>query len=72
MNEQKKMELLVDLFEVEKEELSADKSLYDFESWDSMTKLSLIIMFDDELGKKITAEDIMKLSTIKDILDLMD
>ncbi len=71
MTLEEKMELLVDTFDVDADEISADTVLADLDSWDSMTKLSLIVMFDDECGKKITSEDIKKFVTVQDILDAM-
>lgn len=67
-----KMELLAETLEVEVDEISEDTVLAEMDNWDSMTKLSLIVMFDDECDKKITSDDIKKMVTVKDILDLMD
>ncbi len=72
MTTAEKMELLAETLEVETDEISEDTALTDLDNWDSMTKLSLIVMFDDEFGKKITSEDIKKMVTVKDILDLME
>lgn len=72
MTTAEKMELLAETLEVEVDEISEDTVLADMDNWDSMTKLSLIVMFDDECDKKITSEDIKKMVTVKDILDLMD
>lgn len=72
MTTAEKMELLAETLETETDEISEDTALADLDNWDSMTKLSLIVMFDDEFGKKITSEDIKKMETIKDILDLME
>ena len=68
----KKLELLADLFEVETDEIIANQELDSFDPWDSMSKLSLIVMMDDELGKKLTGEQIRSFKTIQDILDFMD
>ena len=40
--------------------------------YDSMAKLSLIVMMDEEFGKKLTGEIIREFKTVKDILDFMD
>ena len=66
-----KKQLLADLFDVEIEEIQEDTILDDFDPWDSMTKLSLIVMMDDECGKKLTGEKILEFKTIKDIIDFM-
>ena len=66
------MELLAETLDVDTEDISAETVLSDMPEWDSMTKLSLIVMFDDEFGKKITSNDIKKFVTVQDILNVMD
>ena len=72
MSIKEKLELLEELFEMEEGTLEADTSLDDIEEWDSMTKLSLIVMMDEECGKALKGEDIKKFKTVQDILDYMD
>ena len=72
METKKKIELLADLFEVEPEEIIYEQELSSFDPWDSMSKLSLIVMMDDECSKKLTGEDILKFETLGDIMDYMD
>jgi acyl carrier protein len=67
-----KLELLADLFEVEVEEIDPQMELENFEAWDSMSKLSLIVLMDDECGKKLTGEQIRCFKTLGDIIDFMD
>lgn len=71
MELEKKIELLADVFEVEPKEIVVEQKLDDFDAWDSMSKLSLIVMMDDELGKKLTGEQIMEFQTLGDIMDFM-
>lgn len=72
MDKNKKIELLADLFEVEQSEIVEAIDLNNFEPWDSMSKLSLIVLMDDECGKKLTGEQIRSFKTIGDILAFMD
>ncbi len=72
MTMEEKMELLAETLDVDTEDISADTVLSDMPEWDSMTKLSLIVMFDDEFGKKITSNDIKKFVTVQDILNVME
>lgn len=72
MDNKKKMELLEEIFEVESGEITPDIVLADWPAWDSMAKLSLIVMMDDECGKTLTSGDIKGFSTVQDILDFMD
>lgn len=71
MEIEKKIELLADLFDVEKEEIVSDQDLASFDAWDSMSKLSLIVMMDEDCEKKLTGEDILCFRTIGDIIDFM-
>ena len=68
---EKKLELLADTFDCNVEDISADKLLDEFENWDSMTKLSLIVLMDDEFNKQLTNEDIKSFKTIGDIIAIM-
>lgn len=67
-----KIQLLADLFEVESSAITRDTVLESFEPWDSMSKLSLIVLMDDECNKKLTGEKIRTFQTIGDILDFME
>lgn len=71
MTTEKKIELLADMFEIEESELSPENLLDDMECWDSMAKLSLIVVMEDECGKKLTGDTIKGFKTVKDILDYM-
>ncbi|NBK98813.1 MAG: acyl carrier protein [Erysipelotrichia bacterium] len=72
MTKQEKLALLEETFELEEGELKEDMSLSELENWDSMTKLSLIVLMDDEFEKKLTGEQIKGFITVKDILDFME
>lgn len=72
MEYKEKVQLLADLFEVETSEIYDEKQLSEFDTWDSMTKLSLIVLMDDECNKKLTGEQIRNFVTIGDILQFMD
>lgn len=72
MDMKKKIELLADMFEVEESELTPDMKLDEMDCWDSMAKLSLIVLVEDECGKKLTGDMIKGFVTVKDILDSMD
>ncbi len=71
MDEKRKIELLEDLFEVEAGTLIPDMKLSELDEWDSMAALSLIVMIDDECGKRITGDDVKKFITIRDIMHAM-
>lgn len=72
MTEQEKLVLLEETFDATEGSLAADMDLDDVEEWDSMTKLSLIIMMEDEFGKRLDSVSIRGLKTVGDILNLME
>lgn len=71
MSTEEKLALLEETFEADEGTIKADMSLSDVEEWDSMSKLSLIVMMEDEFGKKLNGNDIRGLESVRDILELM-
>ena len=71
MTDDKKLEMLAGVFDCDVTDLSADLTLDNLENWDSMTKLSLIVLMDDEFGKTLTGNEIKKFQTVSDILTYM-
>ena len=72
MSEKENIVLLEETFDVEEGALNADMQLEDIEEYDSMTKLSLIVMMEEEFGKVLTSEEIKGFKTIGDILNYME
>lgn len=70
MNE--KLALLEETLDMEEGTLQEGMSLDDIEEYDSMAKLSLIVMFDEEFDIKIEAETVKSFRTVSDILKLMN
>lgn len=71
MDMKEKIALLEETFEMDEGSLSADMLLDDVDEYDSITKLSLIVMLEDEFNKKITGAEIKEFVTVQDILDIM-
>ena len=71
MTEKEKLSLLEDMFEVDEGSLRPETVLEEIENWDSMMKLSLIVLMDDEFDKELKSADIKKFKTIGDILEFM-
>lgn len=71
MSEEKKLELLADIFECDADELSAESDLEEMGVMDSMTALSLIVMMDEEFGKIPSKDQIKAFKTVGDILAYM-
>lgn len=71
MEENKKIEMLEEMLDLEGETLSPDTVLSSLEEWDSLAKLSLIVMAEDEFNKKLTGDEVRAFSTVGDILDYL-
>lgn len=68
MNTQIFLDLLEEYLETEDTKLSANTVLNDLEEYDSLGVLSIISLIDEEFGKKITANDLEKISTVGDLM----
>lgn len=72
MTNEKKLELIEEMFDVESGTITPEQDLETIEEWSSLTKLSLIVMLDEECGKTINNDIIKSLKTVQDIMNLMD
>ena len=63
--------MLEDLLELDGGSLKPEMELKEIAEYDSMAKLSLIVMMDEEVGKKLTGEDIQSFNTVQDVLNFM-
>jgi len=57
--------------DVDPEELTSDKVLEDFETWDSVVVLTIMIILSDDLGLSVTPEEVKNLKTFGDIEKLV-
>lgn len=72
MTQEEKIALLEDMLELDANTLTPETELSAIEEYDSMAKLSLIVLMDEECGKKLTGEQIRAFKTVQDVLDFMD
>lgn len=72
MTDQEKIALIEETLELDEGTLTADTLLEDVDEYDSMAKLSLIVMMDDEFEVKLTGEMIKGFKTVGDILAVME
>ena len=72
MTNEEKIALLEDMLELEAGTLTPETELTSVDEYDSMAKLSLIVLFDEECGKKLIGEEIRTFKTVGDILVAMD
>jgi acyl carrier protein len=71
MTNEEKIRLLEDAFELDVNTLNPETLLEDIPEYDSMAKLTLIVLCDDEFNKKLSGEQIKEFKTVKDILVFM-
>ncbi|GFI51554.1 hypothetical protein IMSAGC020_02769 [Lachnospiraceae bacterium] len=72
MDERKKLALLEEMMELDEGELSADMELDSICEFNSMAKLGLVVLMNDEFSKHLTNDQIKAFSTVQDILDYME
>ena len=72
MTIQEKLALLEETLEADTSSLKPEMRLEDVEEYDSMAKLSIIVMMEDNFDKKLTAEQVRAFQTVGDILALME
>ncbi len=72
MTENEKLALLEETLELDEGSIGPDTVLADLEQYDSMARLSLIVMMDDEFGVKLSGDTIRGFETVGDILALME
>ncbi len=71
MTNQEKIRLIEDALELDENTLTEETFLDAVSEYDSMAKLTLIVLCDDEFNKKLTGEQIKEFKTVKDVLDFM-
>lgn len=71
MTDQEKIALLEECWEIDEGTLTPETALEDVDEYDSMGKLSLIVLMDDEFDVKLTGDIIKGFETVGDILKLM-
>ncbi len=71
MTLEEKLALLEETLETEEGVLKPEMKLGDVEEFNSLTSLGVIVMLEDNFGKKVNGAMMRKLKTVQDILDLM-
>lgn len=72
MTKFEKIALLEEMMELDAGSLEEDNVLDEIDEWNSLAKLSLIAIMDEEFNKQISASKIREFKTIKDILEVMN
>jgi acyl carrier protein len=67
--ENKFLEMITDVFEIEDKTLSMDDTFRDYDEWDSLARLSLIAEIDDVYNTVIEEEVFKNLITLQDLFN---
>jgi acyl carrier protein len=67
--ENKFLEMITDVFEIEDKTLSMDDTFRDYDEWDSLARLSLIAEIDDVYDTVIEEEVFKNLITLQDLFN---
>lgn len=72
MTNQEKLTMLEEMMELDADSLQEDTVLADLAEWNSMARLSFIVLMDEEFKKKVSAAQIRSFAQVKDILAVME
>ncbi|WP_440648959.1 acyl carrier protein [Candidatus Pelagibacter sp. HIMB1521] len=65
-------EIFGDILDLNKDNFNLDTKPSDFDEWDSVATVNIIIALEDEFGVKFKLEDIQQLKKIKDFVELLE
>lgn len=66
------VEMLVDMFELDKSEISGQSELYDDLDIDSIDAVDLIVSLKDLTGRRVEVEDFKDIRTVADVVDTIE
>ena len=69
--EKKLIEAIKDAFEIEDREVLMTDEFRNYPEWDSLRRLSLIVVLDEEFDLILEDEEFNKLKTLEDILKVI-
>lgn len=72
MKDERKLELIAEILDVEQESLAPETILSDLEEWDSIALISFMAMIDDEFDKIVKGADVKAQKTVADLMALME
>jgi|TARA_Y100000310_G_C20553314_1_gene749232 acyl carrier protein len=62
------IKIAADIFSVEHSEIKLSSKQEDFENWDSMGHLNLIMSIEEKLNVKFRSTDVMEMQSVNDIV----
>lgn len=72
MSDERKLELLEEMLELDTGTLKPDTVLDSLDEWDSIALISFIALVDDEFGKMIKGNTVKEQKTVGDLMTLME
>lgn len=72
MTNEKKIELLEDMLELDPGTLTPDTLLSSLDEWDSIAMISFIALVDDAFDKIVKGTEIREQQTVADLMKLME
>lgn len=72
MNEQEKIEVIAEILEVEPEEVVPEKSLEEYDTWDSVAILSVITIMNEKFEKFPSAREVAKNETVRELMEFLE
>lgn len=72
MTKEQKITLIEETIDLESGSLTSETLLASVPEYDSMAKLSLIVLCDETFNKKLSGEQIRAFKTVGDILNFLD
>ncbi len=70
--EAKLVEILIEMFELEAENITSEASLYDDLDIDSIDAVDLIVRLKELTGKKVDPEDFKEIRTVDDVVSAIE
>ncbi|MCM1568121.1 MAG: acyl carrier protein [Roseburia sp.] len=72
MDDNKKLEMLAEVLDMEASDLDMEMELDTIGEWDSMAYLNFIVLLDDEFGKKVESGVLKGCKKVSDLINLMN
>ncbi len=66
--ETKFITLLADILQVEADAIKLENKFREYDHWDSLSHLSVIVMMDEEFKTQIEMEDLTEMTTVADLI----
>ncbi|WOK05359.1 acyl carrier protein [Imperialibacter roseus] len=63
------IEKFKEILEIDDREVKPSDSFKKFEEWDSLSRLSLIAMLDEEYGVQIEEDEFSEINTVQELID---